>query len=99
MDLMLGMSRRKSRSSAEAEARVHAERERQYELSRADIEAINIKCHDVKHQIKALAGDGANHGFGLRSMRLTVESYDGTLATLVDRQGRTFHVNAMIPLP
>lgn len=32
-------------------------------------------------------------------MRLTVESYDGTLATLVDRQGRTFHVNAMIPLP
>lgn len=96
---MLGMSRRKSRSSAEAEARVHAERERQYELSRADIEAINIKCHDVKHQIKALAGDGANHGFGLRSMRLTVESYDGTLATLVDRQGRTFHVNAMIPLP
>ena len=41
----------------------------------------------------------ANHGFGLRSMRLTVEGYGGTLATLVDREGRTFHVNAMIPLP
>lgn len=211
----------------EAETRVHAERERQYELSRANIEAINIKCHDIKHQIRALAGggtgaderaladlahevdfydsavhtgnealdtiltekrltcanegitlscvadgaalgfmrdadiyslfgnaldnaieatrklgdpslrsislvvrqaagvasihvenryaneplvgqdgsiasskgDGANHGFGLRSMRLTVESYNGTLATLIDHQGRTFHVNAMIPLP
>ena len=43
--------------------------------------------------------DIANHGFGLRSMRLTVEGYGGTLATLVDREGRTFHVNAMIPLP
>lgn len=83
----------------ETEARVHAERERQYELSRANIEAINIKCHDIKHQIRALAGGGANHGFGLRSMRLTVESYSGTLTTLVDYQRRTFHVNVMIPLP
>lgn len=211
----------------EAEARVHAEREHQYELSRANIEAINIKCHDIKHQIRALArggtepresvladlarevdfydstvrtgnealdtiltekrltcanegitlscvadgavlgfmrdadiysffgnaldnaieatrslddqalrsislvvrqvagvasihvenryltepradkegalltskDDAASHGFGLRSMRLTVESYGGTLATMVDRDGHTFHVNAMIPLP
>lgn len=211
----------------EAEARVHAERERQYELSRANIEAINVKCHDIKHQIRYLAdggtaadsqalaelarevefydsavrtgnealdtiltekrltcanegitlscvADGAalgfmrdadiysffgnaldnaieaarqledptlrsislvvrqvagvasvhvenryahepvvaedgtlltskddsgSHGFGLRSMRLTVEGYGGTLATLVDREGRTFHVNAMVPLP
>ena len=44
-------------------------------------------------------GDEANHGFGLRSMRLTVESYGGTLATLLDRRGRIFHINAMIPLP
>ena len=216
-----------SQLEQEAEARVHAERERQYELSRANIEAINIKCHDIKHQIRALAGGGAatderaladlarevdfydsavrtgnealdtiltekrltcanegitlscvadgaalgfmrdadiyslfgnaldnaieaarkleapslrsislvvrqaagvasihvenryasepligqdgsivsskgdeaNHGFGLRSMRLTVESYGGTLATLLDRRGRIFHINAMIPLP
>ncbi len=40
-------------------------------------------------------GDAANHGFGVRSMRLTAERYGGTLATLV--QGDTFHVNAMIP--
>lgn len=68
-------------------------------ISRANIEAINIKCHDIKHQIRALAGGGANHGFGLRSMRLTVESYSGTLTTLVDYQRRTLHVNVMIPLP
>ena len=48
----------------------------------------------------ALATSKANatdHGFGVRSIRLTVERYGGTLATLV--QGDTFHVNAMIPLP
>ncbi len=40
--------------------------------------------------------DQVNHGFGVRSMRLCVERYGGTLATLV--QGNTFHVNAMIPV-
>ncbi len=39
---------------------------------------------------------GEGHGFGVRSMRLTVERYGGTLATLV--QGDTFHVNAILPL-
>lgn len=39
-------------------------------------------------------GDSANHGFGVRSMQLTVERYGGTLA----EDGR-FHVNAIIPTP
>ena len=42
-------------------------------------------------------GDRANHGFGVRSMQLTVERYGGTLSTLAE-DGR-FHVNAIIPLP
>ena len=51
-------------------------------------------------------GDSANHGFGVRSMQLTVERYGGTLATLATlgtlatlaEDGR-FHVNAIIPTP
>ena len=39
--------------------RLLAERERQYRLSRENIEAINIKCHDIKHQIRTLASGGA----------------------------------------
>ncbi len=39
--------------------RLLAERERQYRLSRENIEAINIKCHDIKHQIRHLADSGA----------------------------------------
>ncbi len=45
--------------------------------------------------LATLKDDQVNHGFGVRSMRLTVERYGGTLATLV--QGDTFHVNVMIP--
>ena len=39
--------------------RLLAERERQYRLSRENIEAINIKCHDIRHQIRHLADGGA----------------------------------------
>ena len=42
-----------------ATERLLAERERQYRMSRENIEAINIKCHDIKHQIRSLAGGGA----------------------------------------
>lgn len=38
--------------------RLMAERERQYALSRQTIDAINIKCHDIRHQIRHLA-DGS----------------------------------------
>ena len=40
--------------------RLLAERERQYRLSRENIEAINIKCHDIRHQIRHLADSGAS---------------------------------------
>ena len=42
-------------------------------------------------------GDRRNHGFGTRSMRLIVESYDGTLSA--SAQDDIFHLNALIPIP
>lgn len=51
-------SKRMKEEKAETEA-ILAERERQYQLSRANIEAINIKCHDIRHQIHALGESGA----------------------------------------
>ncbi len=38
--------------------RMLAERGRQYEMARDNIEAINIKCHDIKHQIRTLSSGG-----------------------------------------
>ncbi len=35
------------------------ERERQYQMSRENIEAVNIRCHDLKHQIHELASGSA----------------------------------------
>ncbi len=35
-----------------------AEREKQYRMSRENIDAINIKCHDIRHQIHLLSRDG-----------------------------------------
>ena len=39
----------------EATEHVLEERSRQYELSRENIDAINVKCHDIRHQIRVLA--------------------------------------------
>ena len=38
--------------------RMLTERGRQYEMARDNIEAINIKCHDIKHQIRTLSSGG-----------------------------------------
>lgn len=49
-----------SRLLAEHEVQRHLadERERQYQISRQNIEAVNIRCHDLKHQIHELTSDG-----------------------------------------
>ena len=44
---------------AAAMERLIADSERQYQLSRENIEAINIKCHDLKHQSRTLREEGA----------------------------------------
>ena len=41
--------------------------------------------------------DTSAHGFGMRSMTATVESYHGTLATTT--QGDVFQLNAIVPIP
>ena len=45
-------------ASAEAAEHLMHERTRQYELSRSNMDAINIKAHDIRHQIRHL-GNGS----------------------------------------
>lgn len=62
--------------------RLLAERERQYRLSRENIEAINIKCHDIKHQIRHLADSGAVvDGAVLADIAREVDVYDSVVET------------------
>lgn len=59
-----------------------AARERQYELARGNIEAINVKCHDLRHQIRALADGGAAVDRGaLDDLAREVSIYDSAVKT------------------
>ena len=65
-----------------ATERVLAERERQYERSRENIEAINVKCHDIRHQIRHLADGGtAVAADALADIAREVDVYDSTVRT------------------
>lgn len=64
------------------EQQLAAQREQQYRLSRQNIEAINVKCHDIKHQIRALANGNAQVDEGvLRDLAAEVKIYDSTVET------------------
>lgn len=74
-------ARRMSSEKAETE-RLLAERERQYRLSRENIEAINIKCHDIRHQIRHFADRGeVVDKSTLESIAREVDVYDSVVET------------------
>ena len=51
-------------------------------LSRGNIEAINIKCHDIRHQIRRLANEGAVvDGSVLADIEREVNVYDSVVET------------------
>lgn len=73
--------KRLSAEVAETE-RMLADAQRHYELSRANIEAINLKCHDLKHQIRKLRkGGAAVSGEALDELEQAVGIYDAALHT------------------
>ena len=62
--------------------RLLAERGRQYELARGNIEAINVKCHDIKHQIRTLSSGGrVADPTALADLAHEVAIYDSSLRT------------------
>ncbi|HJA28220.1 MAG TPA: ATP-binding protein [Candidatus Olsenella pullicola] len=62
--------------------RMLAERGRQYEMARGNIEAINVKCHDIKHQIRTLsAGGRVADQAALDDLAHEVAIYDSSIET------------------
>lgn len=59
------------------------EREQQYELSRKNIDAINIKAHDIRHQIRHLQDDGTRvvDREALAEIAHQVDIYDSKVQT------------------
>ena len=65
-----------------AAERLMAEHERQYQMSRESIDAINLKCHDLRHQIRHLADGGAAVDAAvLEDMAREVNVYDSQVKT------------------
>ncbi|MCR5145166.1 MAG: ATP-binding protein [Lachnospiraceae bacterium] len=58
------------------------ERKRQYELSKENIEVINRKCHDLKHQIRALENvDASERKNYIDELDRAIDIYDSVLNT------------------
>ena len=74
---------RQLESEVETAERLMAERERQYALSRENIEAINLKCHDLRHQIRHLsdAGTAVADRDALADIAREVAVYDSSVRT------------------
>lgn len=76
---MCQMRQAESQKKAQiAEQLLHAERSR-YALEKETVEAINIRCHDIKHQIAALGDMGRQKE--LREIENLVNIYDCGLKT------------------
>ena len=67
-------------SEKAATERLLAEQERQYQLSRENIEAINIKCHDLRHQIRA-TGEKTVDRAALENVAQEINVYDSKVRT------------------
>lgn len=71
------------RRQVEAERAMRAEEERRWELSQANVEAINVKCHDIRHQIRQLRDGSAGvvDASVLDDIEREVEVYDSQVRT------------------
>lgn len=50
--------------------------ERQYQMSKDSIELINIKCHDIKYKLDALAASGGFSADAVKELRDSISIYD-----------------------
>lgn len=63
-------------------AQLARDRQSQYEFSKENIEMINRKCHDLKHQLKALEHlSDAERAAQLREARRAIDFYDAVVRT------------------
>lgn len=62
--------------------RIREEEQKQYENSKANIELLNIKCHDLKHKLSSLETSLPQDE--VDSMRKIIDAYDNTYKTGLD---------------
>ncbi len=68
-------------ADAVATRQMMEDQRRQYELSASTIEAINVRCHDIKHQIRAMGAGGAAQVDFMANLDDLVSIYDTGIDT------------------
>lgn len=71
----------KERTELHAMQTLWVEEQRQYRLVKENIDAINIKCHDLKHQIRHLRETGQVESAYLDSLEQSVSIYNSAIQT------------------
>lgn len=54
---------------------------KQYQIAKQNMEQVNIKCHDLRHQIRLFRGAGRIDESVLKDMEQAVDAYDTTVKT------------------
>lgn len=57
------------------------EKERQYNISKDNIELINLKCHDLRHQIRSISAQSGLPDEAVKEIENTISIYDATVRT------------------
>lgn len=57
------------------------EKERQYNLSKDNIELINVKCHDMRHQIRSIGKDKGISREAVNEIESAISVYDAVVRT------------------
>lgn len=74
-------SQKKIENELESYKMLWSERNNQYELSKQTIDIINIKCHDLKHQIHKLDGYSTINSVNKQEIENALKIYDSTIKT------------------
>lgn len=76
---MLG--RKKMQTEFDTLQRLHEQERRHYMLFKENVDYINVKCHDLKHQIRRIASEGAVRDSVISEIEDAVNIYDSDIKT------------------
>ena len=75
------LCRRQLRSELETLERLQDERARQYEITQESIDAINVRCHDIRYNIQCLMSESGSPNQLLEDIMREVNVYDSVVST------------------
>ena len=78
---VLMLASAKERAEFHTMQKLWLEEQKQYRLTKENIEALNIKCHDLKHQIRSLRETGQVDPAYLDSLERSVSIYNSAIQT------------------